>query len=52
LVARHFTIQRAVDDKADFFLTELTTVALFFDQELESRLDKPTGWDVSFACHE
>jgi hypothetical protein len=35
LVLRHFSIKRAVNDVANFFLTKLATVALLFDQRHE-----------------
>ena len=48
LVLGQIAIKRAVDNEADFLLGELAPVALFLNQELESRLNKAACRNSAF----
>ena len=52
LVLRHFAVERAVDDIANFLLRELAAITLLLDQKVEGRLDETTRRNVSFTGHE
>jgi hypothetical protein len=50
LVLRHFAIQRAINDVANFFFGKFASIALLLDEELKRGLDKPAWWQGAF-CH-